>query len=479
MVITLSINLFSLSTNQQLAKMQGMAEEYINLGINLVYFQRFYEKESVPFVFRPPGYPFFIGTVLRLWGGLPKRNQNHSIQKIEEHMRTAFMLVYVTQSILLSLSSAILFLWLSHFLDHKISMLTAISYGSNPYMIILTGLLHYSILHIFFVILSSYALMLALRDKVNLLKIMGAGILWGICTLVKAQTLILPAFIFILFLQKFKAHWAKTLKATVIFSIGISITILPYTIRNFYLTGRVIPINAQTGAILWAATSQQEIPDSNYYNWWDLWYADGLEIYRAVTKSSKFQYPTYIENNLALEDAFMEQAHKNFNEAPEIYFRNFFRNFISFNLDINSVFIKIFQAIQKPNHNIYIKKWLKLGDPQNFYPSTAEKAFKYLIYILTSFGFLGICLALKKKEANFLLPSIIYFIFCIAHSITYLDLMYYYIKIPFLFIFSAYFINSLRSYSLRLPFKNIRISLAMIFSVIIIIWIMGLNAAIL
>ena len=460
--------------------MQGMAEEYINLGINLIYYGRFYQNESVPFVFRPPGYPFFIGTVLKLWGGLPEKNQKHNIQRIKERIKMAFTIVYFAQAILLSFSSIILFLWLSHFLDHKIAMLIAISFGCNTYMIILTGLLHYSILHVFFVILSSYTLMLVLReDKINSMKILGAGFLWGVCTLVKALTLILPAFVFIIFLQKFMPHWKNSVRFTIIFSIGMSIAILPYTIRNYYMTNKFIPINAQAGAVLWAATIPQEKPDSNHYNWWNLWRGDGERIYNAVTKSPSFEYHTYIENNLVLEDAYREQAYENFSRNPEIYFKNFFRKFISFNLEINSVFIKIFQIIQEPDANINIKKWLKLGSPQNFYPSTAEKAFKYLIDVLAVFGMLGICIALKRKEPHIVLPGIIFFNFCIAYSITYLDLMYYYIKIPFLFIFFAFFIDSLRSFSVKIPFTNMSISFSTILCSLIIIWTMGLNAAVL
>jgi hypothetical protein len=257
------------------------------------------------------------------------------------------------------------------------------------------------------------------------------------------------------------------------------IAILPYTIRNYYLTNKFIPINAQAGAVLWAATSPQNKPDPNHYNWWNLWYGDGERIYCAVTKSPSFQYHTYIENNLALEDAFREQAYKNFSKNPEIYFQNFFRKFISFNLEMNSVFIKIFQIIQEPGSNITIMKWLTLGNPQDFYPSTAEMAFKYLIDVLAVFGMLGICIALKKEQAHIILPVIIYFNFCIAHSLTYLDLMYYYIKIPFLFIFFAFFIDSLKSFSIKLPFTNMRISFATMLSSLILIWTMGLNAAVL
>jgi hypothetical protein len=91
----------------------------------------------------------------------------------------------------------------------------------------------------------------------------------------------------------------------------------------------------------------------------------------------------------------------------------------------------------------------------------------------------GVGLALRKRDPTLLVPGCVYVCLCIAHSITTMDLMYYYIKVPFLFVFSAYFVNEMSSTFIQLPASERRVSLASALNVLVILLGVGLSIAVL
>jgi hypothetical protein len=280
-----------------------------------------------------------------------------------------------------------------------------------------------------------------------------------------------------MFLIRLQPHWLSLLKACIFFVIGMSLAILPHTIHNYTLTGRIIPVNAQSSIALWGATVKKLERGPNHYRWWEVFNKEGMRIYRNVTGFNQYRYSRYANHILQLEDEFKSEALKNLRLQPSVYVSNFFVNFLTFNLDINSVFIKIFKAIQDPGVKIN-KKWLKRGSPQDFYSSSRANAFKYNVYLLTLFGFIGIGIALKQKDFSLLVPGLVYLCFCFAHSLTYMDLMYYYIKIPFLYIFSGYLVKFVDRKMITVPFAGVKISAAFIINGVLIVFGMWLITAI-
>jgi hypothetical protein len=365
----------------------------------------------------------------------------------------------------------ILFLYLANYLRLRNAAVLAALFGFNPYLIILTGLFHYDILHIFLTVVSIYSLSNVMErgpDKYGANVIL-AGAFWGLTTLTRPISLLLPPFVLLMFLIKFQRRWRPLLKSCIFFFIGMSLAILPNTIHNYTLTGRIIPVNAQSSIALWGATVKKLERAPNHYRWWELGYKEGMRIYRKVTGSNQYSYPRYVNHIIQLEDEFKSEALNNLRLKPGVYIYNFFVDFLTFNLDINSVFIKIFKAIQDPDVKIN-KKWLARGAPQDFYSSFRANAFKYNVYLLTLFGFIGIGIALNQKDLSLLVPGLVYLCFCFAHSLTYMDLMYYYIKIPFLYIFSGYLVNAVDRKQITVPFAGFKISAASIINGVLILF---------
>jgi hypothetical protein len=111
----------------------------------------------------------------------------------------------------------------------------------------------------------------------------------------------------------------------------------------------------------------------------------------------------------------------------------------------------LFQAINTCNpEEIYKKHWIKNGIPANCIASQSDIVFKYFIYFLTGLSLAGLIASAYERNLYLLVPFSVYLCFGVAHAITYMDLMYYYIKVPFLFIFSGYFINFVQKYKFSL-----------------------------
>ncbi len=470
-----------------------MSEDYYDIGLHFAKTGSL----SLPFlnpwsaVERPPGYSFFLGTILKIWSKI-STNGNALLQTNIQYMdllrtdteRESAKIIYFVQAILLSISTIFIFIWLSDYMRISISFVVALLFGCNPYMIIYVGLLHYGIIHIFLIIISSYALMYVLsKNRLNGWKMILLGILWGLTTLTRPTTLILPAFIFVFFLIVFSNAKIKAIRVTLLFTVGMIITIAPYTIRNFHLTNHLIPVNLQSGIALWDGTVTKLKRTPNHYRFWEIWYQYGSPIYREIAEQELKEFP------IELDRKFKDEAIHNILSQPDIYLYNVANSFISICIDINSVFIKIFQAIQVDKHSHYSHmNWIKEGNPQNFYSSTYQKIFEFYIYALTFFSFSGILLFIKRflshkknttkerqleyqrdvqangsrgaikshrvfwiENSYFLGTIIICITLFIAHSITFLDLMYYYQKMPFLFLFTAYFFNEIDKITISTP----------------------------
>jgi len=163
-VFVLSFSSFSILKNRQLLYMGGMAEEHCAMGINLFYYGRLSPVSIGERIFRPPGYPVFITLVLKVWGGMPEDMQTFLSPKFEPERKELSKVICLAQYFLLSLSALILFLFLSTYIRLHNAAVLATLFGCNPYMIILTGLLHYDLFHIFLVITSIYSLSSAIRN---------------------------------------------------------------------------------------------------------------------------------------------------------------------------------------------------------------------------------------------------------------------------------------------------------------------------
>lgn len=299
----------------------------------------------------------------------------------------------------------------------------------------------------------------------------------------------------------------------------------PLTIRNYLLTNRLIFVNAQGGVALWGSTVEK-LPQDNVDDPWKIiWYRHGMPIFSKITGSSTYKSRLFYKNILKLNQEFKKQAIANILHRPDIYFHNIIRNFILFTFGNSKGMIIRFIMIQPINEKQSQHFFSQLRTqkiPENVLPVIEEikgKRFlnrreinqaikrkigveqyyklkkqlyncflnedllavtilyKMITGVLTLLGILGICVAIYKKGTALLIPVMIFFSFCIAHSITYSNYRYLYIKIPFLIIFYGYLMDRTEMYRIKIPILNKQCPIYIICHILMFSWSIGTTFA--
>lgn len=449
-LVTLSVSLASIATNRQLGYLGGAAEEYFSLGWNLYQTGTIYPRTpsvntvffgsgAVP-VFRPPLYPWFVCGVLKLWPGTFVKEKTYADRVAYlRDMAPALHAVYVGQALLIAVSSAVVFLWLTLVAGRPISLITAILFGTNPYVVAHVGLLNYSILHIALLCASGYLTTLAFLRPPGRGRdcwMFACGLAWGVTTLARPTTLILPAFVCAALMVVDRARPIKALLRTAAMALGMAVVIAPYTFRNALVTGRPVIVNVQSGAVLWAATYRALPRDPNHYRWGSIWVDEGEEVYREVTGDSAYTYHGFVEHVFELDSAYRARALHNFRRSPATYLHNAAVHFFTFVVDLNTVYVRLFQAAQRLPGGVP-GRWLQTGHPQRFGRDAPAAAFAVWTMLVSLGAAAGAVLAILRQRTVALSILCVPLCLAAAHAITYMDFMYYYQKMPFLFLFSG------------------------------------------
>ncbi|MBI3267908.1 MAG: glycosyltransferase family 39 protein [Planctomycetes bacterium] len=442
----LAVSSFSHLHNRQLGALGGMTDEWFDLGMNLRLHGSLAIGDALPVLLRPPGYPAFIAAVVpgyaRLEAATEAERAAHS-----DRCRGA---VQAAQSVLLALSSALLFLWLRGRLRPALAALAALLFGTNPYAVLLTGLLHYDVLHIFFIIGCGYALDRAVEARARPgLAIFFAGAAWGLATLVRPVTLLLPLFVLGALLLRFRPDTRKGLRLGLLFGLGMALAIAPWTLRNFRQTGRLVLVNAQGWTAFWGATVKPLPIDPNRFLWYRVYPESYAPVFERATGRS-YSYEELIRSALPVEDAFRAEALANVARDPACYAGNVATSLLAFNVGINSVFVEVFQRLQR-TPDPPSREWFRPGSDQTFLRTGAGTVFAWWTYALTACGLFGLVRGLASRDPTWLVAGAIYGCLCVAHAVTWMDLMYYYVKFPFLLLFCFRFLGELRPREVRLP----------------------------
>ncbi|MBN8418023.1 MAG: glycosyltransferase family 39 protein [Verrucomicrobia bacterium] len=453
-VCVLAASLYSISTKRQMGLMGGMAEEYLELAINLHRTGNFQTSQgaSQPFLLRPPGYVEFLNLIFT--GGRLKL-QNHvftSQAEVQAEERKMFMLIYVSQCCLLAASSLVLFLHLGRLIQTAGAFFLALAFGINPYMVVYVGLVHYEMLHLFLLLLSTWLLHSAFvrqDGRVKQVLWLSAGACWGCATLVRPVSLILPGILAAAMAWQFRGSLKKQAVHWLLFVLAFAGVIAPWTWRNYQVAHRIIPVNAQAGVAFWGSSSHVLELDDNHYRWTDTWMPEGQKIYAKVTGQPSFTLPGYVNHNLQLEDAFSASFRANLMAKPGVYLTNLGRNFILMTCGFNSVFVKLFQHLQVSDEPLNIR-CLATGAPQDFHPAAASDACRMLMHALTLAAYAGLAFGCLRRDPGLTAPLCGFMAVVLAHVISYSDLMYYYSRVPFLFLFAALLIRQAGNLPARL-----------------------------
>jgi len=406
-------------------------DEWYMLGANLAVHGTLGIGDS-PTVFRPPGYPAFIALVLEAVTG----GARAVTPALVWGTRPA---VALAQALALALAAAGAFLWWRTRLGPAIAAAAALALVANPYTLALVGLPHYALVHLALLVLGTWALAEGLRR--GAVALAAAGILWGAITLLRPITLPLPAVVLVLL-------WAQGRRGRALargglgFALGFTLAVVPWTIRNYDVRGRFIPVNAQAWTVLWAASLKPLPIHPNHFNWYAV--APEYEaVFRRVTGEPGYSYAALYSHDVALEDAFRAEALRNLESRPGVYLGNVARATGALLFGTSRLPITLLVALQRPGAHLE-DAWFAPGNPQDFDFSWAATAFVWLQTALVPLAAFGLFVGARGRDPFLLAPAGVAFCVLAAHALTYMDLFYYYVRAPFLFLLAFYGLARLR-----------------------------------
>jgi hypothetical protein len=451
--VCLVASAYSLHFRRQLED-RFVNDEWFLLGSNLLAFHTL-GLGSQPSVLRPPGYPALIALALSISSEVPPfaKDRAHAGDLVglkDAYGVGAYEEVFRLQALLLAATAVALFLWLGARAAPRWAFWAGLMFGTNPYALVLVGVLNYSVLHMFACVVGCW-----LVDRATApwrpWRIAAAGAWWGLAALVRPVTLPLTLFLLPAFFLRSGRNARRAFVGAVLFTAGTAVTVAPWTLRNYHLTGRLIPTNAQMWVTLWGQTLRRLPFDSSHSLWRGVATSDeyrrvylqatGKEAYDvgSTVHNNRYDYETYIEENVEIEDGFRADALSNLRRQPGVYAYNCARSFLSLNIQMNSVMIRLFRYLQRAER--IPKGWFLLGNRQDFLPSASSRLCDCALLVLSLLAVGGAVGAFLKRDAGMWIPAGAYLCMALAHAMIWVDLRYYYLKIPFVIVFAFFAID--------------------------------------
>ena len=424
----------------------GASEEHFALG------QRLYRTGSLgagsdPGVLRPPGYPAFVAATLHLRDVLAAaRGVDPARAGADEDA------VLLGQCLVLAATATVIFAFGATVLPPLEAACAGLVFACGPISIALVGLLSYHVLHVLGLAVGTARLARAARAPgASATGPLRAGILWGIATLVRPVSLILPPFAFLLARLRRGGTWRSAVLFTLLFAVGMAVPILPYSVRNYNVTGRLVLVNVQAGFQLWGATEDRPQSADDSLSWLVLWRQYGITIYRRVTGDAEYDLAVFSAHVVELEAAFRRQALSNLRRRPSVYLRNVVDNLGRF-----------------------------CGDPMASWPTTfasqnslPRPRTRWLVSAY-SLGLLllalpGLARGLWRRDAS---AWTVFLVFCssaTAHVLGFLYERYTYVNLPLLTMAFAVTLASLGDRSVVLGRARVRLRLAAVLAVTVLV----------
>lgn len=423
--LVLALLAASLGMRRQLGTLGGLTDEWVMLGANLAVHGTL-GLEDEPWLLRPPGYPACVA--FPLWLAGPPRVVTMA------YLDRAAGLVYAAQAGAAAVGAVLLFLWLSTRMRPWPSFAAALVLALNPASVVLVGLLQYGVVHVTGLVAGLWALDRGLRDWPQRRAPMAlAGALWGLVTLVRPVTLLLPPFLFLaLALRRPRLPLRSALAGTLVLCGAAAAVVAPWTLRNYLVSGRLVPVNLQGLANVWGATVKPMPIDVDAYRWQALG-TDQLGVLRRVTGRPGYDLLTYVRFNAELEAAYGREAWENLRRRPGVYLGNVARALGALLFHDSTVLLPAFRAVQAPGVAASAD-WFTPGSAPPLRADRLRAGFRGLLLVLTGLSAVGLLRAWRAREGPLWATAVVAACLVAAHALTHLEFTYFYVKLPFVVI---------------------------------------------
>lgn len=306
----------------------------------------------------PPLFPIFLAGIYALFG-------------------PSFFFVKIIQAAIGSFTCLLIFLIGKESFDEKIGLLSGLLAVFYPGFISYTGLVLTETLTAFLVATSIYLLIKAIAHKNKWRWYIFAGLILGLANLCRSEMLFFPIFVLggLLIIYKNKK---QALIGFLILSSVAAITISPWTVRNFILFHKLIPVTVGLGRALWLGSYPQE---------WTEYHFDREPIKTLYKESTQIEF----------NDKLMKMGIENIKNHPFLYLKFSIKKFFRFWITSHSNTIRgleesFVSTIQNKKYKILFQKLIFLAINMG------------IIFL----GFLGIFITRRRKMVSLLLAIIIY-----------------------------------------------------------------------
>lgn len=423
-IICGAVILFSLKNEAEIKDglILDNTEEYFGIGYQY-YSSGELALNGVPSVFRPPGYPVFVAL------GLHARNIVASFLsfagvdvidslpiKNEWVLHTAWVFedgnwIMTLQFLMLFVGGLFFYLTTRWWLPAIPAVLFLAAYLVNPLTYAFIKTLSYPLLDfVMITILAFVCFYLTRAREINLRVLTVSSLLFAIAAFIRPVFLTAPFLMFgLLFLVKrlsFKEAFGKAALSLILMAIFIS----PYILRNFFVTGGLVPISNQATWALWGNSVTPLYSDGSFREWgsdWtgDVWIPFGAAEVKEVT-GSDFSLLILYAYSQPLSEHFGKEFLENLMAKPSVYLQNTAGNIVHY----------IFGPRNQAEHQL-LARHIEYPEAMRRTFSTFNLAANFIVLpILGYFAY--------RKEVKALMGLLLVAYFSINYSIVFLDARY-------------------------------------------------------
>lgn len=178
-----------------------------------------------------PGYSVYLSVVYRTLG----RN---------------FFRVQLVDNILNSVSPVLIFLIAGSLISWRVGVSSGVLAALSHHLSHISNFILPDAMHALPVLGAMYMLLLARRSRYSYWLYAAAGLMIGLATWLRAQTMLLGLFLLVMLTLTSTRRWSLLRRAVLMATVSV-LFIAPITIRNYVVYGAFIPVQIGTGLNLW------------------------------------------------------------------------------------------------------------------------------------------------------------------------------------------------------------------------------------
>ncbi len=224
---------------------------YQKIALNLLHSRCFCQLPGVQTTGRAPLWPLVIAVIYRLFGV-----NNLSVR--------------LFLSCLGSGTCVLVYLFARDICGRRIGLLAGIIAAIYPNLFIYDGWLYSESLYTFLLLAFCYTLYLIQRTK-QARWMMLSGFLAGLLALERPNGVIIPVLVVVwavIVIWKAKTSWRVAASSAAIIALITVALVLPWTLRNYTLTHRLIPVATGDGTVLLGAYNDKVLSNTPSYGTW-------------------------------------------------------------------------------------------------------------------------------------------------------------------------------------------------------------------